>query len=418
MKQVILAGVFSRLSEAGPVLAETEALCRAAEMEVVCTVLQQLNRPDAAAVFGRGKLQELTAAVKETEAEMVVFAHPVSLSAAEHVAEACGVEVIDRTALILQIFSRRARSRQAKLQVEAARLANALPGVIRQSDEAETHARGGSFSNRGAGEMRSSLIRRRYQNRIRQLKDELKKIESRQSSLENRRTRTRLKRVALAGYTNAGKSSLMNAFLALGSHGREVTAEDRLFETLDTSVRRIMTGSGEFLLYDTVGFVSNLPHELIDAFHTTLASVREADLVLHVIDGSDPQWQYRAEVTEETLKAIGAGEVPVLRVFTKADAGIDPNITGLSVSAFTGAGMAELTEEILRRLYPDETTVTCLVPYDKMALVETYRKIARIRLLENTEAGQRLQLQGSRVLLKPFEQYMEREEYENSMGKG
>ena len=263
MKQVILAGVFSRLKDAEPLLAETEALCHAAEMNVVCTVLQQLNRPDPATVFGSGRLQELCDTVKETEAEMVVFAHPVSLSAAEHVAEACGVEVIDRTALILHIFSRRARSRQDKLQVEAARLAYALPGVIRQNDEAETHARGGSFSNRGAGEMRSSLIRRRYQNRIRQLKNELKKIEAQQSSSENRRTRTRLKRVALAGYTNAGKSSLMNALLALGGNGREVTAQDRLFETLDTSVRRIRTGSGERLLYDTVGVVADLPPERV-----------------------------------------------------------------------------------------------------------------------------------------------------------
>jgi GTP-binding protein HflX len=198
-----------------------------------------------------------------------------------------------------------------------------------------------------------------------------------------------MRRAALIGYTNAGKSSLMNAMIEMGEgQGKHVYEEDMLFATLDTSVRMIPWASRKFLLYDTVGFVSDLPHTLVDAFQATLDAARDADLLIHVIDGSDPQWQRKADISEDTLKQIGAGDIPLMRVFTKSDLMEEiPDDGMIHVSSLTRAGMDQMMDTVLERLYPDESRIRCLVPYDKMSAVSDYRSVLLMKTIEETEEG-------------------------------
>ncbi len=412
MEKVILAHIYrpDEKTEAVSYLAECRSLCEACGLEVLAEVTQQSESADPRTAFRRGKLEELRRTVSETGADGVVFAYRLTVAATNRIADYCGVPVIDRTALILQIFSARAKTKQAKLQVESARLQYALPALA-DHDEIQTHQRGGGYANRGAGEMRSAVIKRRYQSRIRELKQELKAIERENNVAERRRQKTLLGRCALVGYTNAGKSSLMNALLEkCGFSGRNVEAADMLFATLDTSVRSIRWNSKEFLLYDTVGFVSDLPHELVEAFHTTLASARNADLLLHVIDASDPLYARKREITEETLKQIGAEDIPVLRVYTKTDLTDEKAFGGIMVSSVTGEGLENLLEEIQKRLYPADEEMTCLVPYDKMKLVSEGRKILHMETVEEREEGIVLRISGPASFLRPFAKYRIKEE--------
>ena len=220
---------------------------------------------------------------------------------AERISAVAGCNVIDRTALILDIFSSRARSRQAKLQTEMARLQYDLPRLL-NSDNDRERERGGGVTNRGSGEMRSAIVARKYQKRIQDLKKELKKIESQRQMDERRRSKTLLRRVALVGYTNAGKSSFMNCLIQnTEASGNEVFEKDMLFATLDTSVRKIVYDKKTFFLYDTVGFVSDLPHTLVEAFKSTLDAARDADLLVEIVDVSDDDYETKMEVTENTL---------------------------------------------------------------------------------------------------------------------
>ncbi len=411
MRKVILAGVQlkSEKVEFDSVFQECKELCRACNMEVVGEIVQSSHSFDPRSAFRSGKVEELVTMCHELQAECVVFANQLTVAAGERLSRATGVEVLDRTALILDIFSSRARTRQARIQVETARLQYALPRIAFQ-DESQDHARGGSFHSRGSGEMRSAEIARKYRGRIKELKNQLKEIEKSGEVAERRRGKSTLGRVAFVGYTNAGKSSLMNATLQYTNRNSDhVFEKDMLFATLDTSVRNLKYKNQEFLLYDTVGFVSNLPQELIDAFHSTLAAARNADLLIHVIDASDPLWEKKAEITLSTLVQIGAQDVPVLRVYNKMDLVTDPKqFMGICTSTLEGTGIEELMNQIITHLYPREHSVTCLIPYDKMALVEEGRKTLHIEILEDNEFGQRILIQGEEVRMKPFKMYEER----------
>ena len=280
--------------------------------------------------------------------------------------------------------------------MELARLQYDLPRVLQSTADESGHERGGSAYNRGAGEMRSSLVQRRYGQRMAQLKKEIEKIKKQKYQDERRRTRTMMRRAALIGYTNAGKSSLMNAMIEMGEgQGKHVYEEDMLFATLDTSVRMIPWSSRKFLLYDTVGFVSDLPHSLIDAFQATLDAARDADLLIHVIDGSDPEWQRKADISEDTLKQIGAGDIPILKVFTKADLMDEvPEDGMIHVSSLTKQGMNEMMDRLMNELYPDESRIRVMVPYEKMAMAAEYRAVLKMKTVEETEEGMILELSG------------------------
>ncbi|MBR2067432.1 MAG: GTPase HflX, partial [Solobacterium sp.] len=300
MKKVILAGMEKKNANDDFVYAmkETQNLCEACGYDVVATISQKSYSADPKTAFRKGKVDELAALVKDTEAELVIFHNGLSIQTAQRLSSILGVNVIDRTALILDIFSKRARSKQAKLQTELARLQYDLPQLLMDNQDSSGHERGGSALNRGAGEMRSQVIERRYAKRMNELKKELSKIKEQHYRDERRRTKTLMKRVGLVGYTNAGKSSLMNLLLEdANAVDKEVYSEDMLFATLDTSVRNIRISSYRFLLYDTVGFVSNLPHTLIEAFQSTLDAARDADLLLHIIDISDKDYEAKIQIT-------------------------------------------------------------------------------------------------------------------------
>jgi GTP-binding protein HflX len=399
MKKAVLAAIRIDQSESefNAALAETESLCEACEITVIARFTQTSRSIDPNTGFRSGKLKELHAYCAECDPDLIIFHNPISIQISERVSSFTGVNVIDRTALILDIFAKRARSTQAKLQVEMARLQYDLPRVLNSTADESGHERGGSAYNRGAGEMRSRLVQRRYSERIASLKKDLEKIRRQKYQDERRRTRTMMRRVALVGYTNAGKSSLMNAMIKTGSgQGSDVYEEDMLFATLDTSVRMIPFKGRKFLLYDTVGFVSDLPHTLIDAFQATLDAARDADLLIHVIDASDPQYDRKTDITEDTLRQIGAVDIDVMRVYTKSDL-LKGDIVmeqGILISAKTGEGMEEFMDAMISRLYPAEETVRVLIPYDKMAMADSYRSVLLIKVIEYTDEGMICELSG------------------------
>lgn len=397
MRKAILAGVSlkKKRSTFESAMKETEALCTAANVQVVATIIQQSNSEDVKTVFRRGKLEELKNLVSEVSADLIIFYNDLRVQQAERIYAYCECEVIDRQALILNIFADRARSHEAKMQVELARLQYDLPRVQSASKDFEGHARGGALMNRGAGEMRSSLIARKYAARIADLKKQLDFINLHITQDERRRTKTMMRRCALVGYTNAGKSSLMNALLETSqSKGQSVYEEDMLFATLDTSVRQVKTGTQCYLLYDTVGFVSDLPHTLIDAFKSTLDAARDADLLIHVIDISDPDWIVKKQITEDTLNEIGAGHIPVLPVYNKIDLLKEEKVHSLSVSCKNKEGIAELQKAILHKLYPDEVTIQVKVPYNRIAKLSSYRSVLKMKEIESDNIGVTYRISG------------------------
>ena len=424
MIDVILAGICLKGKTVSfeSAMEECRLLCEACDYHVCDVITQNSMSLDPSFAFGSGKVHELKRLCEETDAQLVVFYNALSVQMAHRLSQQIGVNVIDRTSLILDIFALRARSRQAKLQVEMARLEYALPRIIRENGS-EERSRGGGVTNRGAGEMRSSVIARTYKNRIAELKKELVQIENRRNRDERRRSKTLMKRVALVGYTNAGKSSLLNCIMERSIHaGNPVEAKDMLFATLDTSVRSITYNSYGFLLYDTVGFVSDLPEQLKKAFHSTLASALQADLLIHVIDSSDPQEFAHIQATEDTLMQIGAGDIPVIRVYNKIDRCQDPHShKGLCISCLEGIGIENLLDEIIARLYPLEETCAVLLPYDKIGMFDEYQKVCRIIVDEQNEDGMKLTVSGPCEFVRVFDKYAYRKEEhyvnKNSLGK-
>ena len=308
-------------------LLELEGLARACGIETVATLTQRLRHPVPATYLGSGKVVELKEACYIQRADLVVFDKSLSPVQMRNLSRQLDIEVIDRTDLILRIFSDRAQTKEARLQVEYARLDYLLPRLVGMRENLSRQGgTGGFMSARGAGETQLELDRRKILNRQAQLRKRLKEIEHSREIQRSSRLRTDLPRVGLVGYTNAGKSTLMNLFL----HGtKEVFVKDMLFATLETTVRRIERHDIKpFLLSDTVGFISNLPTALIDAFRSTLAEAAYADLLLEVVDSSDPDAAEQSLVTRGTLKEIGAGHIPRIRVMNKADLSADGHIAG------------------------------------------------------------------------------------------
>jgi GTPase len=265
------------------------------------------------ALIGRGKLEEVRAAADATEADLILVNHALSPVQERNLERALGRRVIDRTGLILDIFAQRAHSHEGKLQVELAQLRHIATRLVRGWTHLERQ-RGGSIGLRGPGETQLETDRRLLQKRVDQLQKRLEKVEVQRTQMRRARVRSEMPRVALVGYTNAGKSTLFNALA-----GAQAYAADQLFATLDPTVRRVGIPGGNVVLADTVGFVRDLPHELVAAFRSTLSEAREADLLLHVVDAADPHRQERIAQVDEVLAEVGAGELPQLLVFNKID---------------------------------------------------------------------------------------------------
>ena len=408
MKKVLLAGVCIKgtQSQFQEKMNECASLVEACGMEVVDTIVQRSNSIDTRFAFRSGKIEELRKLVAYYGVELVVFYNSLTVQVAERISAACECEVIDRTALILDIFSRRARSKQAKLQTEMARLQYDLPRILNSDNDTERE-RGGAVNNRGAGEMRSAIIARKYQKRIQDLKEELQKIEIRRTQDERRRSKTMIRRVAIVGYTNAGKSSLMNRLLKVtNGEGSSVYEKDMLFATLDTSVRNIAYQGKKFLLYDTVGFVSDLPHSLVEAFKSTLSSAKEADLLIHVVDASETDYEKKIAVTEHTLQQIGAQDIPTLRVYNKVDLVKDVSLlSGICISCKNETNIEKVLDKVIEMLYPQEESMICYLPYDKMNLFDEYKPVLHIEMLRCDESGMVLSLKGPHRYMQELKRY-------------
>ncbi|TDK26010.1 GTPase HflX [Luteimonas aestuarii] len=294
-------------------LEEFADLARSAGATVAHLLTARLDRPNPATLLGGGKLEEVKAAADATGADLILVNHPLTPGQERNLEKLLERRVVDRTGLILDIFAQRARSHDGKLQVELAQLKHMATRLVRGWTHLERQ-RGGSIGLRGPGETQLETDRRLLQKRVDMLQKRLEKVEVQRTQMRRARVRSELPRVALVGYTNAGKSTLFNAL-----SGADAYAADQLFATLDPTVRRIELPSGGVVLADTVGFVRDLPHELVAAFRSTLSEAREADLLLHVIDAADPLRSERIAQVDAVLAEIGAGDIPQVLVFNKID---------------------------------------------------------------------------------------------------
>ena len=355
-------------------MGELALLADTCGFEVLLSLSQKAEMPVRATYVGSGKLAELRAAADELEADLVIFNGSLTPMQFRNLAKELSLPILDRTGLILRIFSEQARTREARLQVEHANLQYIMPRLAGMwTHFGRQGGASGSMSNRGVGETQLELDRRHIERRMAELEKELKKVDLERAAQRGRRLSSGLPKVSLVGYTNAGKSTLMNVLLALSEQPEEkkVLEKDALFATLDTTVRRIRTGERHpFLLSDTVGFIEDLPHSLVKAFRSTLEEVCYADLLIQVVDFSDPMYETCLKVTDDTLREIGAGSVPRLYVYNKTDKAESlpfpvPVRRGnrIYLSAKSGEGIDLLLSAIEEMLTEEHRERTLLLPY-------------------------------------------------------
>lgn len=336
---------------------ELKGLAEAAGAEVAAVVIQARDRVNSATYIGKGKIEELLHLSRELQTDLVIFDSELSPVQLRNLEEELEVKIVDRTRLILDIFSQRARSREGRLQVELASLEYRLPRL--SGIGKEMSRLGAGIGTRGAGEQKLELDRRNIRRRIRDIKAQMGKMAKTRELHKKQRHRTGLKELSLVGYTNAGKSSLFNALCQTGhkSGAIQVEADQRLFQTLDPTTRKIRLNSErQVLITDTVGFIQNLPHHLVAAFRSTLEEAVEADLLLHVVDISDPAYMDKMRVVETVLEELGAERERIIPVFNKADLLDDCGTLGGArcISARTGMGIANLLQEISAELFNDQ----------------------------------------------------------------
>ena len=359
---------------------ELSALLETAGGETLGVVTQSKDSPDPRTFIGEGKVAEVKELVEATDADLVIFDNPLSPSQQRNLAEELKVGVLDRSALILDIFAQRARTREGRLQVELAQYKYLLPRLLGMWKHLERQE--GAIGTRGPGETQLESDRRVLRRKISKLEGELKDVRRVRATQRERRIKNEVPVVAIVGYTNAGKSTLLNHLT-----GAEIPANNRLFDTLDTTTRTLeISDTCTVLLSDTVGFIRKLPHQLVDAFKATLEELEYADLLLHVIDISNPLWQEQARIVDGLIGELGAEQTPCLRVYNKSDlfwGDIRPHgEDAVNISAKTGEGLPALLEAIDRALDKGKRRVTLHLPYDKGNLLDLLYREAKVESVE------------------------------------
>ena len=350
----------------------------------VGTVFQNKDAPDPRTFIGEGKAAEVKELVGAMGADMVVVDNPLSPSQQRVLSEELGVQVLDRAALILDIFAQRARTREGRLQVELAQYQYLLPRLLGMWTHLERQE--GAIGTRGPGETQLETDRRHIRRKIQKLREELEQVRRVRATQRTRREKNEVPVVAIVGYTNAGKSTLLNRLT-----GADIPANNRLFDTLDTTTRTLeISDTCTVLLSDTVGFIRKLPHHLVEAFKATLEELSYADLLLHVIDASNPLWREQAAVVEQPIVELGAEQTPRIDVFNKCDkftGDILPHGADIvSISAKTGQGLDELLEKIGGRLDTGACRVVLRLPYDQGGVVDMLHRQAKVERVDYGEA--------------------------------
>ncbi len=365
-------------------LDELAALLDTAGGTCLGTVLQNKSAPDPRTFIGEGKAEEIKELAGRLGADIVIFDNPLSPSQQRVLTGELGVTVMDRSALILDIFAKRARTSEGRLQVALAQYKYLLPRLTGMWKHLERQE--GAIGTRGPGETQMETDRRLIHRKIDKLEDELRDVRRVRATQRERREKNEVPVVAIVGYTNAGKSTLLNALT-----GSDIPANNRLFDTLDTTTRTlVISDTCTALISDTVGFISKLPHQLVDAFKATLEELAFADLLLHVIDASGPNWREQAAVVDRLIQELGAGETPRLEVFNKCDKFVGDILPHgedmVPISAKTGAGLDKLRSAIAERLDAGARRVELRLPYGKGGLLDQLYREAKVEKVEYGEA--------------------------------
>ncbi|MDD3348827.1 MAG: GTPase HflX [Bacilli bacterium] len=417
MEKAIIIGV-NTISESHIFLDEIEELknlCLACDIEVIDVITQNLNDINSSTYVGKGKIEEIKIAINSLDAETLVFNDELTPSQINNLQEALEIAIYDRTFIILEIFKRRAKTKEALMQVEIATLKYSLPRLmgLRQGLSRQRGAGGGFAHGRGAGETKLELDRRITNDRIVALKKELEAATILRKQQRKTRKTNNMHTVCLVGYTNSGKSSTLNALL---NHSKgikkEVFQKDMLFATLETSTRAIQTETNfRFLVTDTVGFVNKLPHHLVEAFKSTLEEITEADLIVHVVDATNSNYKLQIETTEQVLQSIGVLNIPTIYAFNKIDLldeylYIQPQyIKAIRISATTDKNIDKLIEMIQKELERDFIEITLSIPYKEQEIIEFLKDNGYVKAINYLET--RIEVLGKlpQRLLSKVEKY-------------
>ncbi len=390
---------------------ELVSLAMAKNVEVLYTITQSIKKISAKFYIGSGKVKEITSYVENLDADIVIFNNELSGSQIRNLEEEIGVRVIDRTLLILDIFASRAKTKEAMLQVEIAQLEYMLPRLSGLTTSLGRQQ--GGIGSRGPGEKKLELDRRRIEAERSRLKKELNEIVKARKIQRKNRTKSNIKKIAIVGYTNAGKSTLLNALIDCTHKNidKQVYVKDMLFATLETSTRHIVLGNHkEFIATDTVGFVSNLPHDLVESFKSTLEEITEADFLVHVVDTSNIFYEKQIDVTNKTLEAIGVHDIPVIYIYNKYDL-IDEEIKPLHypsviVSLLEQEGIKKVLNIIENELFKDYEEVVLLIPYTEGELVSYFNENTHIINQKYTNEGTLITLELSQILKSRYINYL------------